>query len=242
MTWVELAMVNWAAADPGRFPGAPNWRYTREWATPEERALDEALEGLTADHDAANQKYELDRTAAEAALATSRQTGDELERLLLTAQGDELVRAVSACLSAFGFHVKDMDAVFPAGQKREDLRVRPPADPWTAITEVRGYKDGAQTNDLLRIGRFAVLYAKDEGRIPEASWYVVNQFKDEAPRSRDQALASTPDDLKTFADAGGLVIDTRDLLRLWLAVQAGSVTSSEAQSRLMGATGRFAFP
>jgi hypothetical protein len=157
----------------------------------------------------------------------------------VTSQSTDLVTSVTAALSAFGFQVEDMDAVFPPGDRREDLRVHD--GDWTAIAEVKGYKDGAKSGDLPRIQRFVTRYLRDEKHEPDAAWYVVNQFKDESPEARQEALRSQPDDLAAFAESPGLVIDTRDLLRLWLAVQRGDIDPSTARSLLKSSSGLFSY-
>lgn len=112
----------------------------------------------------------------------------------------------------------------------------------TFIAEVRGYKDGAKTSDLGRLARFSDLYRLETGDLPSGRWYVVNQFMGDDPGTRPMPLVGTPDDVAVFGELGGLVIDTRDLLRLWLAVEDNLVTASEARGMLNGATGVFQYP
>lgn len=168
---------------------------------------------------------------------------DERERSLLTTQGDELVAIVGVALRDLGFEVEEMDPVWPAGQRREDLRVSDSDDlTWVAIVEVRGYTGGGQVNDLLRIGRFQNRYLQDEGAEPTRSWYIVNQFKDLDPDERPALLASSPDEVATFAESGGLAVDTRTLFTVWMEVRYEQISRERARATLRAATGVLVYP
>ena len=45
--------------------------------------------------------------------------------------------------------------------------------------------------------------------------------------------------MKAFAEDGNLVIHSRDLVRLWLAVERGDLTQEQARELLLGAAGVF---
>jgi hypothetical protein len=105
------------------------------------------------------------------------------------------------------------------------------------MVEVRGYKRGAQLKDLLRLGRFRTRFVQEEFRLPNAMWYVVNQFAEDDPAARPPVLSANPNEMATFAEDDGMAIDTADLLRLWLAVQAGIRSTDEVRSALVRLTG-----
>jgi hypothetical protein len=141
-----------------------------------------------------------------------------------------------------GFDVEDMDQVFPQGSKREDLRVRTSDRPdWVAILEARTYPGGVRLSDVLYKlgGRFRSEFERDELRPPDAMWFVANQFRDDDPRTRTPPLHGHPGELSGFAEDGGLVIDSGELFRLWMAVERGEMPSSIARDRLMDAAGVF---
>jgi hypothetical protein len=243
--WILQATRHWATIAPEKFPpSSPDWKTTPGWATAAERAATKRLEDLEAAHEHALSEHARGKTQAVDELGRLRAEGDRRERALLTEQGDALVDAVEACLQSIGFDVENLDKSLKSGEaKREDLRVRRQrTGKWTAISEVRGYGEGAKTSDLTRLARFAGLFQRETGRDPDRQWYIVNQFRDRDPATRLPPLTGTPDDVEAFAEAGGLVVDTRDLLRLWLAVQRGEISPGEARDTLQKATGVFSYP
>jgi len=178
----------------------------------------------------------------EAELTEAKRSADAHERRLLTAKGDDVVRVAAECFSDLGFDVANMDEVYPEGDRREDLQVTVRETPeWIVLVEVRSYRGGAQSRDLLRIGRFSKRYLRDNGKDADALWYVVNQFNEDNPALRQPVLASNEPELEEFANDGGVAIDTADLFRLWMAVRDGRLTAEEARSRLIQARGRFVF-
>jgi len=173
-------------------------------------------------------------------LQTMGTAADANERALLTSQADSLKNVVIGSLRRLGFVVDDMDSAWPQGDKREDLRAKNPDHAeQIVLVEVRGYARGAQLSDLMRMQRFAARFQKDEGRLPDRLWYVVNHSLADDPSQRQPALASNPTEVETFAESGGLVIDTVELFKLWQAVDANRVDPAMAHMMLMKATGRF---
>jgi hypothetical protein len=132
-----------------------------------------------------------------------------------------------------------MDRETPENDRREDLRVGLRGSEWCAIVEVRGYKGGAQVNDLMRIERFATRYAADVGKPPDSRWYIVNQFVGRDPDQRPPMLESNPVELADFAEAGGLVADTTEIFRLARDVESGVLTQESARRALLDCRGRF---
>jgi len=243
VAWTAAAISSWRHIDPLRFPSGPDWRNEPIWQTPAEQSAASLATSIEAERETSLAALDQRATEAETALASAREAADQNERQLLTAQGPELVNAVIAALTAFGFQVQDMDDVWPAGDRREDLRITVADDPsWEVIGEVRGYAAGAQLNDLLRIGRFARRYLAERRVSPAATWYVANQFIREAPMTRPRILHSNPDEVEEFGVASGLCIDTRDLLRLWLDVQIGTRIPHSVRSLLVASRGRLDVP
>jgi hypothetical protein len=238
--WIAAALDEWRAIAPDVFPGEAVWTTRPEWRTPDETEIaaeTTVLESRWADavraHDEAIAALEVRRLEAE-------QHADENERRLLTAQGADLVEEVIACLTDLGFDVIDVDKeVAQPGDLREDIRVTAEDTPdWIAIGEIRGYGRGAQLNDLLRLGRFVVRFVRDEGKEPNAIWYVVNHFRETDPTTRPAPLEANQAEVDTFAESGGVVIDTRDLFRLRNLVATGLITTEAARRSLQQARGR----
>lgn len=80
--------------------------------------------------------------------------------------------------------------------------------------------------------------------MPDAAWYVVNQFRSQDPASRPRALASNDPEIAEFSESEppGLVIDTVELFKLWQAVGDKRVSQEEARTLLTTSTGRFEAP
>jgi hypothetical protein len=135
-----------------------------------------------------------------------------------------------------------MDKIYPENDRREDLQLTAPEAPdWLALVEVRGYRRGAQVNDLMRLERFRTRYVRENATEPKAIWYVVNQFFENDPSTRPPILQGNNAELATLGDGGGVAIDTADLFLLWMAVKEGRLTAEEARSRLVETQGRFTF-
>lgn len=237
--WLLAAFARWAEELPEVFPSEPEWTDKREWMT-------------GAEIDAASQveqdRAELDRRIAEAekVLAKSekafhelREQVDSSERRLLTSNDDPLVEAVTQALKGFGFTVTNVDATLVEGQaKKEDLRVTD--GEWVALAEVKGYTKGGKLTDISKLqGTHAPIYATEAGKLPDAMWYIVNQWRETDPSNRPQILKGADEFVETFGSQGGLVLDTRELFRLAKAVDSGMVPADQAREMLKGSTGRF---
>ena len=218
--WVRWAFRRWQATYHDRFGGLRDWEADSRWLTGPEsnaaarrNAFDQRAAGLLA--------------ALEAERATLEREGDGARhqaiagsRRLLTAKGRALVDAVIGTLTQLGFGVEVVDDD-PArrGDQLEDLRITDPdADGWVALAEVRGYQRGAQVSDIARIERFTKRYLREHGREPDARWYIVNQFHDQAPGDRPPPLHANGNEVADFAADQGAVIDTRTLFRLTTAL------------------------
>lgn len=237
---VEVALQEWRKRDPETFPVA-DWVNRAMWRTPAENRVADELDKLGAERATILAELEERQQQLEAEFADAKQSAETNERLLLTAQGDDLVNIVAGCLSELGFDVTKMDEIH-TDERLEDLRVISPGQGWTALAEVKGYSGGAKSNDLLKFGRYWLRYFQEEGREPDAGWYIVNQFLENDPSTRRQILLGNESALSTFdADYNGLSIDTANLFRLWMAVRDGRLLAEEARSSLIQASRRFAF-
>jgi hypothetical protein len=239
--WVEAALGEWYKHDPHVFPSAA-WRDSRRWRTSDENRLADQLEELRGKRAEVLAVMAVTEEALLAKFGEAKHAAEGRERVLVDGAGERLEAVIADCFADLGFDVKEMNQVYPQGDRREDLQVRDPDTPgWTALVGVRGYTTGAKVNDLLRFGRYRIRYVREHGEDVGAVWYVVNQFNEDDPEIRPPVLASNETELETFAADGGLVIDTADLFQMWRAVQDGSMTAAEARATLIKATGRFVF-
>lgn len=239
--WVAAALTEWANNDAEKFPGTPQWREREEWKTPAEIELTSRIQAVRARYKAVLADLEQEEFSLATELEVTVAEADATARRLLTAQSDDLVDEVQATLEELGFAVRNVDKeIANPGDRREDLRVSTGDRPgWTAIVEVRGYKRGAQLNDLMRIGRFVTRYVQEIGKPPDKSWYVVNQYFDQDPTARPLPLVSNPLEVQTFAEDNGLIIDSRYLFQLRMRVRAGHIQARSARAKLIDASGQF---
>ena len=237
--WIRAAVDAWHLVDPDRFPGPPDWSHSTDWMTAEELQLSDAVQRAQSELEQAYAKLQAAVDLRMAALSDAQVRHDAAERLLLTAQGDELVAAVMSMLERVGFDVEDCDET-RAGQKLEDLRVRDPESSWVALAEVKGHLNaGGKPSEITKISRFVGIYEGQTGSLPDASWYVVNQYASKPPDRRRQLMSGHSEDVETFADElNGVVIDTRDLFVLDRRVATNEMTKQEAREILMGAKSR----
>lgn len=237
--WVKTAWKCWAEAAPKRIPAPPAWADSAEWHTPDEARIAGERARLKAALVEAFEEFKSADGALAHAFDEAKKSAEDGPRRVLQTQSGDLVTAVQALLNDLGFAVQDMDLVHPEGDRREDLRIGDEGD-YEAIAEVRGYGRGAQSNDLLRLGRFAGLYQQETGKRPSAQWYIVNEFLKDDPGTRpSRPLASKPDDVREFGENPGIVISTVALYRLWQRVAVGSMSKEEARQQLKECRGYF---
>lgn len=239
--WVAAALRHWQREYPDLFPAHEKWRSLPDWSTEAEARAREALAAQQASARAALAQLGAEEAELAAALERARLAADAAERRLVTSQGRALVEEVVAALEELGFTVQDADDLPEnASEKQEDLRITD--GQWTCLAEVKGYeKRGAKSNDLLQVGKAVEAYILREGKRPDARWYVVNQMFCRPPGERPKALAGSTS-LGTFAEQGGLVVDTRDLFRIREAVRRGEVAAGTARDLLREPTGVFEYP
>lgn len=239
--WIEVALGEWSDQDPLRFPVVSDWQLEPEWRTPSEDELEDQLEQIHLDRKRALEKFDAAEAALQPQLEAARARGQR-DRILLTGSGTDLARCVRTCLESFGFRVRDADAKGTPGDLLEDLQIEDPSvDGWVALAEVTGLSKGAKVGDLGRFTRRVVRFAQKESREPDALWYVVSQYRRQNPSVRPPALHANQPELEHFEQAGGLVIDTSDLFRLWKAVGKGTLSAAAARETLRSSTGRFLF-
>jgi hypothetical protein len=239
VSWLIAAFEAWHGVEPDRFPGSPDWTRSTDWMTHEELRLQDALVQAETELERLHAEYAEKVEASHAALADAQKRHDAEERVLLTGQGGDLVAAVKGVLERWGFVVDDRDETKP-GQKLEDLRVSDPESPWRALAEVKGYLNaGGKPRDLQQLSRFVGIYQGQEGSLPDASWYIVNQHATTAPDRRRTLMFSHPEDVDEFVEQlNGVVIDTRDLFVLDRRVAQGNLTALQARQIMMAAERR----
>jgi len=236
--WVELALKQWHKIDPEKFPVDLGWERSLNWMTPVEAELALKIEGVRKSRQEMLARLNAQERELMEQLHAASIAVDSNERLLLTAQGEVLVQAVAKAFEELGFHVQDMDKIFPPKDRREDLRIRLAKEgDWVAICEVKGYYKGAQVNDLLKIERFRGRFFKETGRDPDRCWYVANHHAKDNPSTRGSPLPMNAEEVATFSEGGGLVISTFKIFQLLMDVRRGNLTSQAARELLMSSTG-----
>lgn len=238
--WVRVALAEWHSLAPERFPGIPDWAQQPEWMTPSEQALAAALIGLEHEQVEMLARVEARRGRLQQEMNKAKGLADAYERALLTTQHDTLKDAAIRALRELGFAVIDADLKAKPGDHLEDLQVSDPDQPgWIALAEVKGYTKGAATAAFAQFTRFNKRYVQKHGASPDASWYIANQFLGRDPAARQPILHGKKEDVESFADSDGLVIDTVELFKLLRLVQDGTVAAKDARSKLRLATGIF---
>lgn len=239
--WIRAALEHWAKSAPEVYRVTEDWRRASRWMTEVEYDIQSRQKQAEVKFREAERQFEEQSAIRDAELAAASAEADRSVRRLLIAQGDPLVDAVGEALKQLELVVEQMDPKNAAkGHKLEDLRVSDGSE-FMALVEVRGYTGGAKTGDLLRLGQFTSRFILESGREPSAIWYVVNQFVQRDPSSREMPLQSRQDDVETFASIGGAIIDTRTLYDVLLDVEAGALSREDAKELLKSARGVFTY-
>ncbi|MCZ4550245.1 hypothetical protein [Gordonia rubripertincta] len=239
--WINAAFDRWHSLDPKHFPGPPEWTRSEEWLTTEELAALDEVNSATAELERTIERLEGEVESKIETLRKLHLDADEGARVLLTGGDDELVLAVEAMLTRIGFTVDNRDKS-KTGQRLEDLHILDPESTWKALAEVKGHTNGGKPGDLQKATRFAALYEGANGKKPDATWCVVNQFREKSPATRRELLSSHPEDVDSFAiDSNGAVIDTVDLFLLDRSVARGDITDKDARQLLINANKRFTY-
>lgn len=231
--------------DSERFPGLPDWQQSGEWSSAAAQSAAEDLAALRENHEVLVAEFKRSELDLIDALTREQALDKEGVQRLLTEDGNSLVAAVAEALTRCGFDVQDMDEEHTAnhGSKLEDLRATTPARPgWTALVEVKGYTRGAKVNDLPQLmGRPTRVFVDQKSKNPDALWQVVNPERGEDPGIRHRAI-DNDNDLDQFADADGVLIDTRDLFRAIRDIDSEPVTVDEVRNSLLNARRRWVWP
>ena len=242
--WVRAAIAEWHRVAPDRFPALPDWTEDPAWQTPDEVEAAAALRAVDEEELRRSEEARQRHLSAMERISQAQAMADNGPRRLLTGSGQLLVEAARAVLADLGFSVQDMDAVWPEGDFREDLRVTDVSRPgWIAIVEVKGYSRSRwKVEDIIKLtGRFAPRYLADEGKMPESQWYVVNQAFRDDPSTRKPLFDNSPGDLAAFSEVGGLAVDTAELFRAWRAVRSDQCPAQLVRDALAKSSGRFVF-
>lgn len=243
--WLRAALAHWREEYPDEHPPEGQGLGER-WQTATELSSAAAITAFEAETERQLQEREHAKLALIEHAEAAAQDAEKNERRLLTAQGDELVSAVTAALERIGFTVVDSDAIAEANNtaKREDLRISLPAEPsWIALAEVKGYsKGGAKSGDLRQLAKAVGFFTSKTDRAPDAQWYIVNAQFAKSPDERPIPLAANAEDVDDFAGDAGAVIDTRQIFLLLKSVVSGAMTEAMAQQSLTKARGIYTAP
>lgn len=235
--WILFAFGYWRRTDPDDFPTTADWHRHSGWASPPEIEARRALSEFEAAEAERQRIADHQRQQLVEELEGAERHGKSW-RGLLSQTGDELVASVKAALELLGFTVISSDELPEhKGKKREDLRVSD--GDWTALVEVKGYGGAAKSNDLLQFPGAIATYAAAAGRSPDALWYVVNVYREDDPAQREDPLSGRKEDLVSFGEQHGCVIDTRELFALRQRVAATSTSAREARDQLKRSIGRY---
>lgn len=242
--WLRLFLDMVARADPDSVPPEVEWKTSEQWSPPEVATVAMDLQTLREEQKRLLQQFRAREQALMAELAAASQEADAGPRRLLTGDGDDLVDAVLESLQDLGFRVRDMDDHHDekTGAKLEDLRVDDPSDPeWHCLAEVKGYKKGAKVNDVSQVtGRPTAAYTKETSNFPSTVWHIVNAWREKPPSTRPIAIPNE-DDLQPLTDAGGALIDSRDLFEAWRDVRAGKLGAEVVRESLRSAVTRWTY-
>lgn len=240
--WLRLFLDLVGNVDPDSVPPDLDWKTSSRWSPREVTKHVVDLQALRQAHEEAVTEFQQRERELQAQLEQSTRLADAGTRRILTSDGDELVEAVTTVLRDLGFKARDMDDHHDerTGAKLEDLRVEDPSDAdWLSLVEVKGYAKGAKVNDVPQItGRPAVAYTKETGQEPPAVWHVVNAWRGTNPSTLVQAIPND-DDLRPLTEAGGALIDTRDLYEAWRDVAAGKADAKSVRASLRDAKTRW---
>lgn len=240
--WLVWFLRRLHKSDPETFPGDPDWTNAREWSTSRTLSLHDELSGLSEERAQLLAQLEVKERAAVSRLEDARAADKVGLQRLLTADGDELESAVEAVLGEFGFTVQNMDGHHDkvTKAKLEDLRVTDAEVPdWVALVEIKGYTKGAKTNDVTQIlGRPMRAYILEARKEPSAVWHIVNPERTVDPSTRNDAVPNDLD-LEGLTDAGGALIETRQLFLALRDVQSGKADAAAIRLSLKNARTRW---
>lgn len=235
--WLAEFLRQLHSIDPERFPEPTPWRTKAAWMSGDELAAQETLDALDARNVRWERAFRERKTSVEAHLLHAATAADAGLRRLLTAQGDELTEAVAHALADLGFTTTDEDAERDGGgmARAHDLNVVNPDRPAEVIiVEVKGTARGA----LMQAQQHILRYTARHRQQPDRCWLIINHLHNRPPDERPLLLQGANDDIAVFAQAGGVLIDTKDLFHLVKRVTGGTLTSEKARAILTTRVGR----
>lgn len=241
--WIRGAIEYLNTLNPEKFPLRSQWNELPPYMPPEELAASERLHDLKRQLE--EKTAELQRMIGDAEKELTRTSSQATanERLLVSANDDELVNAVQRALKALGFQNvqnPDPDRKLAGKRRREDLNFT--YENGVCIAEVKGSKGGAAEGAVTQLIQHEVNYVAENGKKPDRKWMIVNQFRTSAPRDRRPPLESAQATLNSFAENDGLIIDTAQLLELQLDVAKGNRSADDVRAHLWNARGRLDDP
>lgn len=243
--WFEACLVRWNKEDPVSFP-LDTWRESEVWMTGAESSALANVNEVEARRRDALAALDAELKEASAELAALAKEANSAERRLLTESADPLKAAVKDALERLGFDVEDRDEFAKQDDREllEDLRVTMQAHPgWTALVEVKGKNRATSANEVgSSFRRPCSRFAEENGRQPDALWFVSNSERQKDPSSRKRPLETSGPDLKDFSDDGGLLIWSVDLFRLIRAVDLDEISVEDARSLFVDKTGPMELP
>lgn len=240
--WLVWFLRHLNKIDPDTFPGDPDWTRAPAWSTAGTLTVHDEFQKLHDERSKLLAEMEVKERAAASKLEDARAADKIGYQRLLTADGDELESAVQDVLTELGFTVQNMDGHHDqvTKAKLEDLRVGDPEDPeWIALVEIKGYTKGAKTNDVTQIlGRPMRAYILEAGKEPSTVWHIVNPERTVDPSTRKDAIPNDLD-LEGLSDAGGALIETRQLFLALRDVQRGKLDAPSVKLSLKNALTRW---
>ncbi|WP_203931149.1 hypothetical protein [Virgisporangium ochraceum] len=232
-SWIAAIFSVWRELDPVAFPTRADWETDPQWMTKSEIDALTQLEQAEQELDSTTRQLKERVSELRVKLDDLRMATNNLDRRLLSSQGDDLKNETARALAELGFRIVDSDEARIAENSSllEDLEVHDGTS-WVAIAEVRGYGKGAKTSDFQRLARAARGFERRNGRDADARWYIVNHNLSQPPSERRPVLAGAESDVQEFALDNGCVIDTRDLFRLRESVRSGDMDAVAARTLL----------
>lgn len=243
--WIRGAIEYLNTLNPEKFPLRSQWNDLPPYMPPDELAASKRLRDLKRQLEEKTSELQRMIAVAEKELADASSQATASERLLVSANDEELVDAVQRALEALGFQNvtnPDPDRKLAGKQRREDLNFRH-ENGEVCIAEVKGSKGGAAEGAVTQITQHEVNYvAEHDGTRPDRKWLIVNQFRARPPSDRRPPLESAQATLDSFAENDGLIIDTSQLLELQLDVAKGERTAEDVRVHLWNSRGRLDDP
>lgn len=208
---VELVERVFPELAPRLFPHAEGSQWTRrvEYDLPKVSALKKEITALQEETRARIRQLEEE-------IEAERHQYDFLHEII-TATGDDLVKAVIRALGVIGFQdVRDADAEVEAagitGQRREDLRIMDAPVP--VLVEVKGIAGMPKEANALQVAKYISPRMRDWGRTDIRGLAIVNHQRHLPALERELENVFQEDVVTTAEEQGLTLLTTWDLFRL----------------------------